>query len=69
MFSDVIYIYFLGEILEIEITSPQTCGQTDTRDVVSTIVLQCDPDGKLVSYIVCQGCVSLTPATPRTSPK
>ncbi len=51
--------FYLGEIIEIEITSPESCGQQDTRDVVSTIVLQCDPEGRLVRYCTKQSLIHI----------
>ena len=53
-FKGELYFYFAiitGEILEIEITSPGSCKQKDTTDVLSTIILQCDPQGNVVSCI------------------
>ena len=43
------FVTITGEILEIEITSPGSCNQKDTTDVMSTIILQCDPQGDVVS--------------------
>ena len=42
-------LLILDELVEMEVTKPQSCGKDNTEDVVTTVIFQCESDSKNVS--------------------